>query len=127
MVTIDQQIIEEIKAETKCTVDIKHDNLFSGIIIKDYLLPTGLYNVNQADLLIIIPNGYPRLPLDMFFTYPILKYQEKNTYPGQADVFCDFFGLKWQRWSRHYKWDFNKHNILTHLQVVLKCIEKGDH
>lgn len=72
-----------------------------GVILRNYPMPKGLFDADSADLLILIPSGYPDVPPDMFYTLPWIKLTDKNALPRCADQPHAFAGQSWQRWSRH--------------------------
>jgi Prokaryotic E2 family E/Multiubiquitin len=72
-----------------------------GMILRQYPLPAGLFDAPKADLLILIPAGYPDVPPDMFYTLPWVKLTGRNMLPRCADQPHLFAGQTWQRWSRH--------------------------
>jgi hypothetical protein len=74
-----------------------------GVVLRQYPLPAGLFDAPKADLLILIPAGYPDVPPDMFYTLPWVKLTAKNALPRAADQPHPFAGQTWQRWSRHNK------------------------
>lgn len=77
------------------------DGAQKGIIIRKWPLPAGLYDSDIADVLILIPNGYPDVRPDMFHLIPWVKLKNGNKYPNKADRAVMFMSQKWQRWSRH--------------------------
>ena len=77
------------------------DGNTKGIVIHGWSLPEGMYDQEQADLLIVIPNGYPDVRPDMFHLMPWVKLVKGNKYPNKADQAVNFDGKSWQRWSRH--------------------------
>jgi hypothetical protein len=64
-------------------------------------LPAGKYNHEKADVLIMLPCGYPDACPDMFFLLPWIQLRESGKYPTAANVAHTFNGQQWQRWSRH--------------------------
>lgn len=72
-----------------------------GIILKNYALPPGRFEVELADILLVLPAGYPDAAPDMFYCDPWLKLRPGGQYPPKADQAFQFQGRKWQRWSRH--------------------------
>lgn len=72
-----------------------------AIILKNCSLPPGRYDQENADVLVILPNGYNDVGPDMFHTLPWVKLMPENAYPSRADVAVQFNGQNWQRWSRH--------------------------
>lgn len=72
-----------------------------GIVLKQRPLPIGRYDADTADILILLPAGYPDCPPDMFHLLPWVRLLNGNRYPNAADQPVDFDGKSWQRWSRH--------------------------
>lgn len=72
-----------------------------GVVLNGMELPAGKYNHEKADVLIILPGGYPDACPDMFFLHPWIQLRESGRYPTAADVAHTFNGHQWQRWSRH--------------------------
>ena len=80
-------------------------------------MPGDVYFV--ADVLIIIPSGYPDNRTDMFHLIPWVKLKNGNKYPNRADQAVIFNGQKWQRWSRHNnEWRAGIDGIWTMLKRV---------
>ncbi len=77
------------------------DGQTSGVVLNGMELPAGKYNHEKADVLIILPGGYPDACPDMFFLHPWIQLRESGRYPTAADVAHTFNGHQWQRWSRH--------------------------
>lgn len=94
------------------------------VIIKAFSFP--LYEPLQADMLIILPAGYPNAKLDMFWTYPDVKLKD-GRWPAAAEHHQDYHGKSWQRWSRHIQreWRPGVDSLRTHLTMVIKEISKG--
>ncbi|CTQ63516.1 multiubiquitin domain-containing protein [Roseibium album] len=73
----------------------------TGIILKSVKLPFGKFNCEIADVLILLPNGYPDCPPDMFYVSPKLSLAGTGQVPKACTVEHHFGGRVWQRWSRH--------------------------
>ena len=73
----------------------------TGIILKDVPLPEGKFNHVAADILILLPKGYPDCPPDMFYVSPKLTLVGTGQVPKACTVEHRFGGRVWQRWSRH--------------------------
>ncbi|WP_298820426.1 multiubiquitin domain-containing protein [uncultured Roseibium sp.] len=73
----------------------------TGIILKSVELPAGKFNHEIADVLILLPNGYPDCPPDMFYVSPKLSLAGTGQVPKACTVEHHFGGRVWQRWSRH--------------------------
>lgn len=81
--------------------EIVQDGNQCGVIIKGLKLPSGKFDVESADLLILLPTGYPDACPDMFYVLPWLRLKSTSAFPSKADVAHAFNGQSWQRWSRH--------------------------
>lgn len=91
----------------------------NGIVIRGWPLPEGMYDTDVADVLIIIPSGYPDIRPDMFHLVPWVKLKNGNKYPNAADQPVNFDGQSWQRWSRHNSdWRAGIDGIWTMLKRV---------
>lgn len=77
------------------------DGPHADIVLKQLQLPTGKFNHAVADVLVILPPGYPDVAPDMFFCDPWLTLVSAGRYPTCADQPHGFLGRNWQRWSRH--------------------------
>ena len=96
------------------------------LVIKNFSFPEP-YNPRVADILIIIPAGYPNAALDMFWTRPDVKLVN-GSWPTAADQPAVFRNETWQRWSRHFThapWRPGVDNVRTFLAVIKKDLEKG--
>lgn len=73
----------------------------SGIVLKSLKLPAGKFSCETADVLILLPKGYPDCPPDMFYVSPKLTLACTGQVPKACAVEHRFGGRVWQRWSRH--------------------------
>ena len=95
-----------------------------AVIVKEFGLPPGRFDAPAADILILLPDGYPDCPPDMFYTLPWLKLAASSRYPNRADVSFEFQGRCWQRWSRHNnEWRTGVDGIWTMLKRVETALE----
>ncbi len=102
------------------------DDVQRGIVLHNFSLPSGLFDAETADILIVLPSGYPDTPPDMFFAMPWLKLKSGNRYPRAADSSFGFGGKKWQRWSRHNNdWRLGTDGIWTMLKRVEIALQKA--
>jgi hypothetical protein len=113
--------------EAKCLryTEVK-DARQNGLIIEDYPLPVGKFNVNVTRLLIIIPQGYNDVNPDMFFCSPTLTLLPTNTLPVCTNGVVPFLGINWQQWSRHLNtgndWRSGIDGISSYLQKVNRAL-----
>jgi hypothetical protein len=99
----------------------------NGLIIRNYRLPANKFSVEVADLLIMIPSGYPDIHPDMWYFSPPVLLKPNNTFPPQTEAFINFGGTQWQRWSRHLSaadWRSSVDGIHTYLKKVDAALEK---
>lgn len=92
------------------------------VIIHGFPVPQG-YNTSTVNCAIQIPSGYPDAMLDMAYFYPWLKRLD-GIQIGQADVAMQIGDLSYQRWSRHYQWQPNFHNLGTHIMSIKTWLEQ---
>jgi hypothetical protein len=87
------------------TKGIVYDEVVEGaqkaVILKSYGLPAARFDACKADILILLPPGYPDVAPDMFYLLPWVRLAVVNRYPKAADQPFAFRGQSWQRWSRH--------------------------
>lgn len=77
------------------------DGAHTGVVFTRLPLPAGKFNHAAADVLVLLPPGYPDVAPDMFYCDPWLTLQSVGRYPTCADQAYAFQGRSWQRWSRH--------------------------
>lgn len=95
------------------------------LIIHDYDFPAA-YLPRKADLLIILPAGYPNAHPDMFWTYPDVK-RANGAWPVNSDQHQAYGDRNWQRWSRHYQgqWRAGIDGLRSYLAAVRTEVAKG--
>jgi hypothetical protein len=97
-----------------------------GVILKSRRLPRGRFDAAAADILIILPPGYPDIAPDMFHLLPWVKLVAGGRYPSKADCSVAFAGHNWQRWSRHNnEWRPGVDGIWTMVKRVEDALEKA--
>jgi len=118
--TNDRQYLENKGLYFEEIVDGKQ----KGIILRDFGLPFGRYDVQKVNILILLPSGYPDVPPDMFYLLPWVKLVQNKRYPIAADRSFTFGGLNWQRWSRHNsQWRAGIDGIWTMLKRIENALE----
>lgn len=97
-----------------------------GIILKGRPLPDGRFDAECADILVILPAGYPDVAPDMFHLMPWVKLVKGGKYPNKADRPVTFAGKNWQRWSRHNnEWRSGVDGIWTMIKRIEDALEKA--
>lgn len=107
----------------------KQEGAKRALIIRNFPLPPGKFQVEAVDVLIEIPSGYPDANLDMFWCSPSLYLVPGNRQARQTQVSQDHFGVVWQRWSRHYaqgQWRMGIDNVETHILMVVRELERAE-
>jgi len=95
-----------------------------GIVLMAYNLPAGRFDAGKADILILLPTGYPDVSPDMFYLLPWVRLLAANSYPKAADQAFSFAGQNWQRWSRHNtEWRPNIDGIWTMLKRIETALQ----
>jgi hypothetical protein len=95
-----------------------------AIVLKGYELPAERYEAANADVLIVLPAGYPDSPPDMFYVLPWLRLTASRRYPNKADHAFEFNDQSWQRWSRHNnEWRPGIDGIWTMLRRIQNALE----
>lgn len=99
----------------------------NGLIIENYPLPVGKYNVSTTRLLIFIPQGYNDVNPDMFYCFPKLALSPLNSIPAATEGVVVFDSINWQQWSRHLNvgndWRAGIDGIHSYLQKVNQALK----
>lgn len=93
----------ELKSETLPDGTARNGVLFPGFRFSGSLFTSDsnqLVSCTTCDLMILIPPQYATTKLDSFYTRPYLKRQDGSD-PQNTAIDQEFFGTKWQFWSRH--------------------------
>lgn len=118
---------QECLAEKGITYEEHEQGGRKAIVLKDRPLPSGRYSIDKADILIVLPRGYPDTAPDMFYLLPWAKLKASGTYPRKADHAHQFGGESWQRWSRHCKdWRPGLDGIRTMLKRIEYALEVAE-
>jgi len=72
----------------------------TGIILNSLDLPERKFNTESADILVMLPAGYPDCAPDMFYASPHLTLANGQV-PKACNAQLTYAGRVWQRWSRH--------------------------
>lgn len=106
------------------TFEEKVESNQNYLIIRNWSLPKDQYNVEQSDLLILIPGGYPDVKPDMWYFCPAILLKPENRYANATNYMQTILGEKWQRWSRHSNdWRSGIDGMRTYLQRVQTALE----
>lgn len=97
-----------------------------GVILRQFGLPPGRFDAAAADILVLLPAGYPDTPPDMFHASPWLRLMASDRYPNAADQPVAFADQNWQRWSRHNnEWRAGIDGIWTMVKRIETALEKA--
>ena len=102
------------------------DSGHKGVVLVDFKLPEIKFQVSAADILILLPPGYPDAPPDMFYALPWLELASGGGYPNRANKSWQLDGENWQRWSRHSsEWRAGTDGIWTMVQRVNRALREA--
>lgn len=97
-----------------------------GVVFRKHPLPPGRFDAIEADVLVLMPPGYPDVAPDMFYLMPWIKLVQGNRYPKAADQPLNFGGSRWQRWSRHNtEWRASIDGIWTMIKRIDNAIKEA--
>lgn len=107
-----------------CPNEVIEDGGRTGVILKEWRLPEGLFDHDVADVLVLLPSGYPDCAPDMFYTSPELRLNATGAKPRATQVQETFAGRTWQRWSRHnHAWRPGVDGLRTMVARVQTALE----
>jgi len=112
---------EEYLQEKGFEYELKSQDGAIHLILKNVAFSEA-FNMRQADILIVIPAGYPNSNLDMFWTCPHVRLLNGD-YPAACNYFENFHDRNWQRWSRHGLWRGGVDNLRTFISSIKKEID----
>lgn len=104
-------------------VDMIQENNRRWLIVRNYKIPDG-YNVEVADLAILVPPHYPTTSLDMMYFHPFLSRKDGAAIGALTNQSIE--GKVYQRWSRHRtaanKWNPEIDNVESHIDLMVRCL-----
>lgn len=74
------RIKEEIDLLRKTYPELQHGE--NWVLIPNYRLPAGRYNLDETPVLFALPSSYPQSGPDNFFVRSSLRLKDGNTAPG---------------------------------------------
>ncbi len=109
------------------TYDVAEHGAELLVLLPEFDFPAA-YSPRKADLLIVIPAGYPNAALDMFWAFPDVKLANGN-WPQNCDHHGQYLNNSWQRWSRHFfqhrPWRVGVDNLRTFVATIKKELARG--
>src|SRR5579862_228937 len=94
------QIDREFLTEKGFQFRLFRNGADTHVVLSDFAIPEA-YVPRTANLMIILPAGYPNARPDMFWTSLDVKLANGKC-PDRADTHAVYDGINWQRWSRHF-------------------------
>lgn len=91
-----------------------------NVVIYGFELPEG-YEPRNVDLLLRLPAGWPDAQPDMYWCVPEVRLVRTKGRPPAADVFEQYLGRSWQRFSRHLaggQWRPGIDTLKTYLTLI---------
>jgi hypothetical protein len=95
-----RQADEQYLQRTGLEYEVTPEGGLISVVIKHWPLPAG-YEPAEVDLLIRLPPGFPDTQPDMYWCDPPVRSVRTGAFPQAADLFEDYLGRRWQRFSRH--------------------------
>ena len=96
-----------------------------GVLLNSFPLPPGRFQAASADILILLPQGFPDACPDMFYASPRLLLLN-GAVPRATEVNIVFGGVTWQRWSRHSgEWRSGVDGLHTMIKRVEQALENA--
>lgn len=89
------------------------------VTIPQYRLPDG-YAPACVDLLLRLPPGFPDVPPDMFWTDPVVTYNDGHP-PLATELRESYLGRSWQRFSRHLEpaaWRPGQDSLQSYITLI---------
>lgn len=95
------------------------------LLIHDFEIPSG-YNVEKADMIVIIPDRYDSVQLDMAYFKPHLSKADHKAIPRLTNK--NFAQETYEQWSRHRDnenpWIIGVDCIETHVELIRFFLRK---
>lgn len=111
--------LEYLNREFKDHWSLKRQDNLNLLRIQGFQVPEG-YNVNGADMIIIIPDRYDSVQLDMAYFKPALSRADGRTINRLTPRI--FAGESFQQWSRHRDndnpWIIGVDSIESHVELI---------
>lgn len=99
------------------------------LLLSDFPLPPGRYNLEKTDLLILTGTHYPYASFDMFWTDPRLVLGD-GTVPKLAECIERHLDREWRRFSYHpyvsVPWNPREDNVEQYVEYVQQRLRRGD-
>lgn len=95
------------------------------VVLQKVALPTGLFAVNETDVLFITDRQYPLSAMDMFWTETTVVRRD-GSIPQNGDVVENYLGRPWRRfsWHRNGVWNPARNGLLDHFSFMEARWEK---
>ena len=117
----DEKFLDQSEFEWETIIDRDENFNILGRFLKisSYNLPLG-YDANSVEILVIIPENYPRTGLDSFYCFPPISKLNGGEIPNLGTN--TFLKKDFQFWSRHLgnrnQWDSTRDSVITHLALI---------
>ena len=107
-----------------------HDIIVEGgttcVVLPQWPLPCG-FNRPKADLLVRLRPGYPDVPPDMWWFSPPVHRADGLQLPA-TNVYEEYLGRRWQRWSRHFngnQWKTGIDCLESYLALIRHSLQRS--
>ena len=115
-------------------VEFEEDQGHRFLVFSNFLLPFGLYTVEECTVLVVIPKNYPDAGIDCLWFKPYLSRSDGQAIPKASNLGMGenhkYNGEEFCRWSRHWNggntWKKGESNINTVLHWVQWALQNPD-
>ena len=116
-------------------ITFEEDESKQCLILHNYKLPEGIYNVDSCSVLVVIPTNYNDAGIDCIWVAPHLLRKDGKTIPRASSTGAgenhNINGQEYCRWSRHWNkghndWKPGISNIKTILRRLRWAFENPD-
>lgn len=108
-------------------IEVLHEGPLVGVVIRDYRLPTGLFNHETTSVLLQTTDQYPLSAMDMFWVDPDLTFADGRV-PGGSESVEVHFGRSWRRfsWHRNSPWVPGRDDLVGHFEFCVARLERNE-
>jgi len=110
---------DDLTEKTGFRLDIEQEGVQVFVILREVLLPPGVYQVGSTDVLFITDAQYPLSAMDMFWTDLAVLRPDGSASQG-AEILESYRGRQWRRfsWHRNGIWNPNGNPLLDHFEFM---------
>lgn len=118
----DTEFLEELDLDYELT----QEGGMVCVVIKGWSTPPG-YEPQEVDLLLRLPPTFPDTQPDMYWCDPEVRVAATGALPQAADLFEEYLGRRWQRFSRHLNpgaWQPGRDSLASYLALITQALAR---